>query len=742
MLENGPVLPLRFLRLGRLSRVSISSALLWTLSTVAHPLPAEEAQPLAVGVELTPLFPEGRLAQAKKAFDLGNATRALELLEDQGDAQAVRYLRGLAATRARRFELAAEELRSVADSTFALRDLARVEAANALAAVRRWDEARALLEGLPPESCQYRSARLALARLHEQRGALADAVAVLEALSPQRPDTLQELLRLAKRTKQPELERHVLQTLWAEHPRAAEGLKLNARQMATAPLEVRTARAERLVELHRSDQALREARAAMNGLSLPHPLACRLRTVEGKVYRKERQHDLAIAALTPVVAQCTEPELRVQALFVLASSQSIVAPADGLASYERLLAEFPDHPFADDALFYAADLDLELGAIERARSRLEQLGREHPTGRFAAEAAFRRFWLEWRAGTPERGFDALDLLAGLGSPDRARYWRARSFEVRGEKQKALESLFETATEHPATYYGQLALGRLRDVDPLRARLASRQLKRPAETSSPPAEVLRTLFEAEPLFAQGVTLLRMGLPGAEESLLGIDFSRLGPQAGPAVFQVLDAFGLRDTARRIPRSALRASLAGSPNALNWAVWETLHPGDYGELLERQATSVGLEGELLRALVRQESGFSSRAKSPVGALGLMQLMPTTARAVARRLNLPFKSPRQLLDPQENARLGAAYLSQLVETFDNELVFAVAGYNAGPNRVHAWRKAQPELSLDEWVEEIPIAETRHYVQSVLGGYGTYRLLRTPSGASALLSRGTPSIF
>ncbi|MCQ4324097.1 lytic murein transglycosylase [Stutzerimonas stutzeri] len=118
---------------------------------------------------------------------------------------------------------------------------------------------------------------------------------------------------------------------------------------------------------------------------------------------------------------------------------------------------------------------------------------------------------------------------------------------------------------------------------------------------------------------------------------------------------------------------------------------------------------------AVTRQESAFMADARSHVGATGLMQLMPATARDTAKRFGIPLASPQQILNPNTNIQLGTAYLSQIYGQFNGNRVLASAAYNAGPGRVRQWLRNAEHLSFDVWVENIPFDETRQYVQNVL---------------------------
>ena len=136
---------------------------------------------------------------------------------------------------------------------------------------------------------------------------------------------------------------------------------------------------------------------------------------------------------------------------------------------------------------------------------------------------------------------------------------------------------------------------------------------------------------------------------------------------------------------------------------------------------------ERGLLLAVARQESNLYAKAKSGAGALGLMQLMPRTARAVARDLRVRYSRSRLTRDPDYNIRLGRAYLRELLKRFDGSYVLSIAAYNAGPNAVRRWiRNLGDPRAVDfnaiDWIEMIPYRETRNYVQRVMENLQVYR--------------------
>ena len=149
--------------------------------------------------------------------------------------------------------------------------------------------------------------------------------------------------------------------------------------------------------------------------------------------------------------------------------------------------------------------------------------------------------------------------------------------------------------------------------------------------------------------------------------------------------------------------------------WDDLDIRFPMAYRSNLTQQAKLRGLHSSWVFAITRQESAFMSDARSGVGAMGLMQLMPATAKETARKFGIPLSAPQQALDPDKNIQLGAAYLSQVHGQFNGNRVLASAAYNAGPGRVRQWLKGANHLAFDVWVENIPFDETRQYVQNVL---------------------------
>jgi soluble lytic murein transglycosylase len=149
--------------------------------------------------------------------------------------------------------------------------------------------------------------------------------------------------------------------------------------------------------------------------------------------------------------------------------------------------------------------------------------------------------------------------------------------------------------------------------------------------------------------------------------------------------------------------------------WDDLDVRFPMAHRDQLVREARNRDIHSSWVFAITRQESAFMADAKSHVGAMGLMQLMPATAKETAKRFGIPLSSPQLAYRPDINIQLGAAYLSQIYGQFNGNRVLASAAYNAGPGRVRQWLRGADHLSYDVWIENIPFDETRQYVQNVL---------------------------
>jgi len=148
----------------------------------------------------------------------------------------------------------------------------------------------------------------------------------------------------------------------------------------------------------------------------------------------------------------------------------------------------------------------------------------------------------------------------------------------------------------------------------------------------------------------------------------------------------------------------------------------PTAYQSTVTSNASKNGIAKDWVFSLIRQESAFSYQAKSPVGALGMMQIMPATAKQISKNMGIRYKGKYSLLQPEKNIQLGTRYMGQLLKRFQGNTILATAAYNAGPNRAKRWQPKYTPMAGDIWIETIPYKETRNYVKNVMTYQAIYR--------------------
>ncbi|WP_417224436.1 transglycosylase SLT domain-containing protein [Amphritea sp.] len=168
----------------------------------------------------------------------------------------------------------------------------------------------------------------------------------------------------------------------------------------------------------------------------------------------------------------------------------------------------------------------------------------------------------------------------------------------------------------------------------------------------------------------------------------------------------------------------AIIGVAKAKYWDDIALRFPMPYSDTFATLAGKFNIDTNWARAIARQESAYQPHARSRVGARGLMQLMPKTAKMTAKHNDIPYKQVSELYQPSTNINLGVAYLAEMQKKFNNNQVYATAAYNAGPSRVNRWLKQRGELPIDIWIETIPFTETRRYVMNVMAYHAVYRTL------------------
>ncbi|MFQ5664561.1 MAG: transglycosylase SLT domain-containing protein [Terriglobia bacterium] len=391
-----------------------------------------------------------------------------------------------------------------------------------------------------------------------------------------------------------------------------------------------------------------------------------------------------------------------------------------------LAARFPASEWYEGGLLAAANTALARGDIPRARDYYRRLVEAFPRGEAAAQAHWKLAWLAYRDGETAAAAalmeEHLERFPESIFVPRALYWRARLATAAGDELLAQRLLAVLREWAPRDYWAQQAEGLERHWRGAPAgngvvfpawleKLSKPPLPPPTLTLSP---AVRAQVEKAAVFERlGLWELASGeLEAAVQQQPHPEIRLVQARIALAQQQYARA---TETVRRAYPAYWHYRLEELPRA----AWEILFPRPYWEAIEREARRQRLDPYLVAALIRQESRFEAQAVSSAGALGLMQLMPGTARYLARRRRL---AQSRILDSAFNIRLGTGYLAQLLRRFGGNLEKAVAAYNGGGTRVSEWaaQGAYPEPA--EFVESIPVTQTREFVYKVLRNYRFYR--------------------
>lgn len=514
---------------------------------------------------------------------------------------------------------------------------------------------------------------------------------------------------------------------------ATEQLRLLAERGLGGPApssRERVERAERLLAAGLGDTSRGEAQELLNE-GLAPDLRGRALKILLDVARRAGRYDAALG-LVQRALNTLPADRRAPWLLELARLQQRRSVEQTLATFDRLAREYPKSSDAAEALLLKARLLEEERRPGDAKAVYEKLAAEYAESEQASTAFWRLGWLAWFRPAPAEAAKTWSRLLtnrGRGDQEAARYWIARADEQRGDVEAAAARFTELVAEAPRSYYGILAARRS-------TRLPTSHSMALVTLPSDPFEPLR----ADPGYARVEALRAVGLGDfADEEMA--ELTRRAP-GEPRMLYGLAAAYARESHYHLALRILRRhflSLARSGiESVPRAFWELFYPLGWRRELMDAAGHAAIDPFYVAAVVREESSFSSRARSRVGARGLMQLMPDTARQLALSRRLAFPSADLLDDPGANLALGTTYLAGLLREF-GDMRLATAAYNAGPARVREWWGARRSEDLDVFVEQIPFNETRAFVKRVMLSWDEYR--RLYGGASLVTERpGSPT--
>jgi len=342
------------------------------------------------------------------------------------------------------------------------------------------------------------------------------------------------------------------------------------------------------------------------------------------------------------------------------------------------------------------------------------------------------YWeAEWTAGwialrfmdEPKVGYAHFEnLYKNVTQPvtiSRATYWLGMAADAMGNKQKAIE-WYKMSAKYPIFFYGQLGIHKHRLLDDLGAQddiilpkdpeITARDLKKMSENKA--AQVAYLLAATGDKAAAGKIFEWVVSNATSDGQIAV------------VMKLINEIGDRQLDAKISRVAAKKNV--------------FFIKDKFQIVKEVANDE--YAPLVHAIVKQESGFAPTAVSQVGALGFMQLMPGTAKLVAKDIGIPYDKVKLSSDIKYNVRLGSHYIKKLIDRFDGSEMLAIASYNAGPNATQRWinefydpRKEKDLDKVVDWIELITYSETRNYVQRIMENLIVYKYLMSRANYDAV---------
>jgi soluble lytic murein transglycosylase len=687
--------------------------------------------------------------EARKSEELADSLRRfIRQARDEDLRLRAAYIFGSVLRDALRWDDAARAFEQCDTPEFPLRDFARYYRAQAAVRLERFGEAETLYASLLgdfPDFPLRSRAQLALGEVLQASGQLERALAVFRGLAED-----QELGREARyraAAAQAALGDSVsaldaLQAVIEERP----GDALSARALdllrdVTSRRPSRTfSRRQQFVHaqvLHANGRR-REARGIWERVAAGSrdELAAKALYEVGLSHMREREYDEAVAVFRQIL-RSGHVSHRPLAQFqrILATRRAGKRTA-ALRLFRDYLAAYPSSPVLDEVLMEYAWTYRDGDDHAAALPIYGQLLTRFPSSRHAEAAAWFVAWCRIRLGQYAQAVQALDVLL-RDFPEgelagRAHFWQGKGRERLGEWESAAESYRRVIASNTPYYTGRAydrlaalaAEGRVPDrfVRETQRQVAKMRvpLESLAEMPFPRVRLLRAVRDYDGLSAEANAIMRRD--PASRPLLYYHLMLAYQEAG----QPYQAYAFAD------RFANQPEVRGVGKAPPPEIGRMLYPYPYAEIVERAGIEFGLDPYFIAAMVREESRFNARAVSPSGARGLAQIMPETGAQIARRLGIEPFNASMLFDPEVSIRLGSSYMRTLLDRFGGDLYLVSGAYNGGPGRLSRWMEQYQIADRDEFVEHIPIDETRNHIKKVMHAYGVYRDLYGPPEAAA----------
>ncbi len=662
------------------------------------------------------------LSRAAGQFREKDYVAAFALAEKSVDLPQRSFLRGTAALRAGKPAEALPLLLEAEQKLPLLADYSTLYLAEALLKLKRYPEAASRAASIPksyPASQLLRHSEKLYADILFESGDYKNALKAFQSFVEKYPtgaDSVDAIYQTASCREELGNQAGAVQTyrsLWLNNPVTPQAQKSEERirSLEKSGFRVSPYSADELLKRASYQYSRNEFTAALKTLGSielkdqPRDVVCRIDLKTGvaqyrlRQYKQAEKH-LARASSSPLAGVASE------ARFWMAKSLERQNQNErAIAIYTELAAEGRKQEYSDDAIMEAAGLKRGLGQYAAAARLYEQLLKVFPDSKFIANAVWEAGWCSYLSGDYQAAIESFKVvLKDEAQREKALYWLGRSLE-NSHNDDAAGWYRVLLDEFPAGFYAtwhREQKGLKDSREPLGARNALAELPLPAG------------FEKPRLLAS------LGLAEEARREMSAARKKAGDKRGllPGVARVYMEMG--DYSSAISLFMQSRPVVWEKGTLPF--WTAGYPLAYTGLVRQNVAENGLSEGLVYALIRAESGFSPAIKSHAGAIGLMQMMPATARQTAREKGT--FNPLRLTSPEYNIKLGTKHLRDLMKEHQGDVVHVAAAYNAGSGALERWKTNLKGLKKDEFIESIPYRETRDYVKKVYAAAATYRQL------------------
>ncbi|NLD27943.1 MAG: DUF3808 domain-containing protein [Myxococcales bacterium] len=481
------------------------------------------------------------------------------------------------------------------------------------------------------------------------------------------------------------------------------------------------------------DEAAVRLEKIISSKKLDEELNIKSKWLLARAYRWLHRYDESIALMNELIstkgALTYAPGLRSTLAMVYAKKDEYAKAIE--IRYQLLEDAPPRSRMAFNIAFQIAYLLMDEGKYDEALSVWRKIINAHVGVKQKAMVEWNIAWCHYMLAQYDRALSDLDHLMGTVAKkakihDRVLYWKGRTLEKMGRTESSHASYQEVISKYPKGYYAFLAKKRL--SGPAKGGfmgLSPLEKGKPHLSKWEPSD--RDSFSCSDHLRKADFFARIGMnENVASELSAVDLKQCSDSM-ETVLWLARKNSAYNLAIRIAKSHFKSALDSPPNSsqLTRFIWETDYPRAYEKTLFSAASADGVDELLAWSIMKNESAFRPAVISPAGAVGLLQLMPSTANRMARSLGGDSVDRRDLAKPAVNIKLGVRYLSELGRLFPNNPVAVIASYNAGEEAVARWIKnGSANQDIEEWIEEIPYSETNLYVKKVMTSYWNYKAL------------------